>query len=52
VNRLSFNPMRLPHGIEPSGDPILHARGEIYAMACGERSGLRCPMHSGNGRAT
>ncbi|CAN5614006.1 catalase family peroxidase [soil metagenome] len=46
VNRLSYNPMRLPTGIEPSDDEILHARGEIYALGCRERSGLGCPVHA------
>ncbi|HSJ10918.1 MAG TPA: catalase [Longimicrobiales bacterium] len=46
VDRLSYNPMRLPAGIEPSDDEILHARGEIYALACHERAGMGCPMHA------
>jgi catalase len=52
VNKLSFNPMRLPAGIEPSDDPILRARGEVYAMACGERSGVGCPLHAERGSTT
>lgn len=46
VERMSFNPMRLPPGIEPSDDEILHARGEIYALACEGRSGVGCPFHA------
>ena len=46
VDTLSFNPMRLPHGIEPSEDVILHARGEIYQLGCAERSGTGCPLHA------
>jgi catalase len=46
VDRLSFNPMRLPPGIEASDDPILHARGEIYQLGCKERGGVGCPLHS------
>lgn len=46
VEQLSYNPMRLPAGIEPSDDEILHARGAIYARACGERSGTGCPLHA------
>jgi catalase len=51
VDRLSFNPMRLPRGIEPSDDPILHARGEIYQLACTGRSGVGCPLHAAPGDA-
>jgi catalase len=46
VDSMSYNPMRLPAGIEPSDDEILHARGEIYALACHERKGTGCPMHA------
>ncbi|WP_213957703.1 catalase [Variovorax sp. dw_954] len=46
VDRLSFNPMRLPPGIEASDDPILHARGEIYQLGCKERGGIGCPLHA------
>jgi catalase len=49
VERLSFNPMRLPPGIEASGDAILRARGEIYQLGCQERSGLGCPLHADAG---
>lgn len=51
VERLSFNPMRLPAGIEASGDEILRARGEIYQLGCKERRGTGCPMQAGNGSA-
>ncbi|MGQ0736591.1 MAG: catalase [Acidobacteriota bacterium] len=51
VERLSFNPMRLPPGIEPSGDEILRARGEIYRLGCKERHGIGCPLHPGSGGA-
>lgn len=47
VERLSYNPMRLPTGIEPSGDAILHARGEIYQLGCKERNGMGCPLLKG-----
>lgn len=50
VERMSFNPMRLPPGIEPSEDAILHARGEIYQLGCGERNGVGCPLMRGGGR--
>ncbi|OUL99180.1 catalase [Variovorax sp. JS1663] len=49
VEQLSFNPMRLPAGIEASGDEILRARGEIYQLGCQERRGMGCPLHSGGG---
>jgi catalase len=49
VERLSFNPMRLPPGIEPSGDQILRARGEIYQLGCRGRDGIGCPLHGGRG---
>lgn len=48
VEKLSFNPMRVPPGIGPSGDAILHARGEIYQLGCGERSGIGCPLNNTN----
>ena len=44
VEKMSFNPMRIPPGIEPSGDQILHARGEIYQLGCAERKAHGCPM--------
>lgn len=49
VERMSFNPMRLPHGIEPSDDAILRARGEVYQLGCAERQGSGCPLHSNHG---
>ena len=46
---MSFNPMRLPPGIEPSGDEILRARGEVYQLGCQERGGVGCPLQAGRG---
>lgn len=46
VERLSFNPMRLPPGLEASADEILRARGEIYQLGCQGRHGLGCPLHA------
>ncbi|MDI4239068.1 catalase [Bradyrhizobium sp. Arg237L] len=40
--RISFNPWRLVHGIEPSGDPILHARRCAYEVSREMRDG--CPF--------
>jgi catalase len=51
VERMSFNPMRLPPGIEPSGDEILRARGEVYQLGCQERGGVGCPLQAGRGGA-
>lgn len=51
VDRLSFNPMRLPSGIEASGDEILRARGDIYQLAATERGALVCPLRAGKGAA-
>ena len=49
VDRLSFNPMRLAPGIEPSDDVILRARGEIYQLGCQERAGIGCPLRANGG---
>ena len=49
VERLSFNPMRLAPGIEPSDDAILRARGEIYQLGCKERNGIGCPLQAAQG---
>ncbi len=49
VSTMSFNPMRLPPGVEPSDDVILHARGEIYSLGCQERGGTGCPVLHGPG---
>lgn len=46
VEHMSFNPMRLIAGIEPSDDAILRARGEIYQLGCRERRGTGCPLHA------
>lgn len=51
VERLSFNPMRLAPGVEPSDDAILRARGEIYRLGCQERQGIGCPVRAGQGGA-
>ena len=40
--RISFNPWRLVPGIEPSGDPILHARRSAYEVSREMRGG--CPF--------
>jgi len=38
---LVFDPIRVTDGIEPSGDPILHARSDAYAESVFRRSGAR-----------
>ena len=40
--RISFNPCRLQHGIEVSGDPILEARRCAYEVSRDMRGG--CPF--------
>ena len=40
--RISFNPNRLAHGIDPSNDPILKARLEAYEFSRNKRGG--CPF--------
>jgi catalase len=41
---ISFNPCRLAHGIEASGDPILHARRDAYEVSRELRGGVACPL--------
>ena len=40
--RISFNPNRLAHGIDPSNDPILKARLDAYEFSRDKRGG--CPF--------
>lgn len=35
--RITFNPLVLPKGIEPSADPVLQARAAPYALSLGRR---------------
>lgn len=37
-NGLNFDPLVLPQGIEPSNDPILHARRAAYAESLRRRA--------------
>jgi catalase len=46
AEHISFNPCRLAHGIEASGDPILHARREAYEVSREMREGTSCPFRS------
>ena len=34
-----FDPMRVVDGIEPSGDPVLHYRPDVYTLSHAERTG-------------
>ena len=43
--RISFNPWRLLPGIEPSADPILHARRDAYEVSRQMRGGTQCPFN-------
>lgn len=45
AERISFNPWRLVDGIEPSGDPILHARRDAYEDSRKRRGGTACPFN-------
>lgn len=36
---INFDPLVLPDGIEPSGDPLLSARSDIYAASYRQRTG-------------
>ena len=38
---LVFDPTRVVDGVEPSDDPILHARSDVYAESVFRRSGVR-----------
>jgi catalase len=42
---ISFNPWRLVHGIEPSGDRILLARRDAYEVSRKMRCGIACPFN-------
>ncbi|KPA21808.1 Catalase-related peroxidase [Shimia sp. SK013] len=46
--KLSFNPCHLIDGIEPSGDPVLHIRKDVYEYSSNRRGGNPCPF-SGQG---
>lgn len=41
---MSFNPCRLVDGIEPSADPILHARRHLYEVSRLRRGAPLCPF--------
>ena len=45
--QISFNPLQLVRGIEPSADPILHARRDAYEVSREMRGGTACPFSTG-----
>ena len=47
AEHISFNPWRLVEGIEPSNDPILHARRDAYEESRRRRGGTACPFSNG-----
>src|ERR1700730_3012225 len=42
--KLSFNPWRLVPGIEPSADPLLRARRDVYEVSRKRRGVTQCPF--------
>jgi catalase len=42
--KLSFNPWRLVPGIEPSADPLLRARRDVYEASRKRRGATQCPF--------
>jgi catalase len=47
--KLSFNPMLLTPGIEPSEDPVLWIRGDAYKVSSARRNATPCPFAKGDG---
>lgn len=47
--KLSFNPCHLTRGIEPSGDPVLRIRKDIYEFSSNRRGGIPCPFSGEKG---
>src|SRR5690606_16782257 len=37
-DRIIYDPMRLTDGIEPSDDPVLHFRSEVYGLSYARRT--------------
>jgi catalase len=42
--KLSFNPLLLVYGVEPSDDPVLRVRREAYQFSSKRRGGVACPF--------
>lgn len=49
--KLSFNPWHLTHGIEPSGDPVLRIRKDVYEYSSKRRGGTPCPFSTQGGKS-
>ena len=47
--KLSFNPWHLTPGIDPSGDPVLRIRKDVYAYSSNRRGGIPCPFSGSKG---
>lgn len=47
IDRMSFNPLLLTDGIEPSGDPVLAIRRDAYEYSSERRGGIACPFAGG-----
>ena len=47
--KLSFNPWLMTRGIDPSGDPILRIRKDVYQYSSERRHAIPCPF-AGHGR--
>ncbi len=43
--KLSFNPWHLTRGIDPSDDPVLRIRKDVYKYSSERRGGFGCPFH-------
>jgi catalase len=50
TEKISFNPWLLAKGMEPSGDPVLRARRDAYALSSKRRGGA-CPFSGGASHA-
>lgn len=47
--KLSFNPWHLTDGIDPSDDPVLRIRKDVYAFSSNRRQGTPCPFSGTKG---
>jgi len=47
---ITFNPMVLPKGVEPSNDPLIAARAAPYAVGLGRRLGEGAKQYAAPGR--
>lgn len=49
--KLSFNPCHLTEGIEPSEDPVLKIRKDVYEYSSNRRGGIPCPFSGAGAKA-